>query len=153
MNDVFAEIIRRPHPALVHFPISLFPVSALFVLIAQAQNYPDLLTASYWCFLIAAIMMIPVALTGMLDFVRLKVIRTLKGHRLMMLHLFNGALSTLAAGIAGVYFWQNPPQLYPHLLQAYTVTTIALSIMVLAQGVIAALMIYQHKLGVDGETR
>ena len=153
MNDVITEIIKRPHPAIVHFPISLYPVSALFALLYSAQGEVGFLMTSYWSFLIASAILLPVALTGFLDMVRLKTARSEKAHRLLMLHLFNGIAVTLFGLTAGFYFWRNSPLTDSSAMNAFTTCAILLALMVLGQGIIAALMIYQHKLGVDGETR
>jgi uncharacterized membrane protein len=152
MNDFIAELIKRPHPAIVHFPISLYPVSVLFLIGYNAQNNPALLMAAYGCFLIGSLFLVPVAITGFLDYVRLGV-HSVKAHKLLQIHLLNGLAITIFGLIAGVYFWINSPITDTVLIPALTGSAVLLSMMVLAQGAIAALMIYQHKLGVDGETR
>lgn len=152
LADLMTEIVKRPHPALVHFAMGLYPVSAVFGLLFIAVENSAFLQTSYWCFIIASLFMLPIAITGLLDYIRLKA-HSHKAHRLLMLHLANGAIATVFALISGFYFWRNSPVENAALIQLFLVCSILLSLMVLAQGAIAALMIYQHKLGVDGETR
>lgn len=152
MNDLFAEIIKRPHPALVHFPISLYPISTVFFVLFMSRDATSFLQVSYWCFLIASLFMVPVATTGFLDYIRLKS-HSDKAHHLLQIHLFNGVIATLIGIISGVFFWLQSPFQYDEWVPLYGAISSLLTIMVLAQGAIAALMVYQHKLGVDGETR
>jgi uncharacterized membrane protein len=146
------EIIKRPHPAIVHIPIGLFPVSVIFLLMYRALGNTSFLDASYWCFMFAVISIIPVAVTGWLDYIRLKP-HSDEGHRLLKLHLRNGVLITALSVIAGWYFYMQSPLENENLLTPYTIITVMLSALVLAQGYLAAIMIYQHHIGIDGDTR
>lgn len=152
IRDIMVEIVKRPHPALVHFPISLYPISALFAILFRSQGNINLLQASYWCFIIAAVLLIPIAITGFLDFVRLKP-HSPKAHRLLLIHLINGVLLTLLAIPSAFFFWRQPPWRDNDIFSWFFACTLLFSILALSQGAIAALMVYQHKLGVDGETR
>jgi uncharacterized membrane protein len=152
IRDFLVEIVKRPHPALVHFSMSLYPVSALFAILFQVQDNPDLLQTSYWCFLLSTLMLVPIAITGFLDFIRLKA-HSRKAHRLLLIHLINGLLLTLAAIPSGFFFWRHAPWQDPSVFPWFLGCTLLFSAMALGQGAIAALMVYQHKLGVDGETR
>ncbi len=152
MNAFLHEIVQRTHPALVHFPITLFPVSLFFLLLYWWRQDGTWLESSYACYMIAVVFIIPVAITGIMDYVRLKP-HDDKAHGALMWHVYNGVLITLISLVSGIYFWQRSPIENEFQLPGYTLCTVVLSALVLIQGAIAALMIYQHKLGVEGETR
>jgi uncharacterized membrane protein len=146
------ELIKRPHAALVHIPISLYPVSFIFLAMHYYQDNPAYLIAAFWCFMFAVISIIPIVATGFLDMARLK-FYSREGDRLLKMHLVNGILITILSLGSGWYFYQNQPMLDSSLIASFWTVVALLSVLVMAQGVIAAIMIYQHHIGIDGETR
>lgn len=146
------ELIKRPHPAIVHFPISLFPISLVFLILFWAQDNPFFLNASFWCFVFAAIAVLPVAITGFLDMIRLKS-HSLEAHKSLNLHMLNGIVITLLSIAGGLYFFFNPPMRDTSLLPAYSLLVAVQSLLVMIQGYVGAVMVYQKHLGIDGETR
>ncbi|HEY9688115.1 MAG TPA: DUF2231 domain-containing protein [Coleofasciculaceae cyanobacterium] len=146
------ELLKRPHPAIVHFPISLFPISLVFLILYWARDNVFFLNASFWCFVFGAVMLIPVAVTGFLDMIRLKS-HSLEAHKSLNLHMLNGILITLLALSGGLYFFLNSPMRDPSLLPAYSLLMGVLSLLVAFQGYIGAVMVYRQHLGVDGDTR
>ncbi len=146
------ELKRRSHPALVHFPITLFPISLVFLLLFYGTGNPFFFMASYWCFMFGVISVIPVALTGLHDMKRLKHVSE-QGHRLMNLHLKNGVFITVLSLLLGFFFLWQPPYHREGLFFFYTASLVLLSILVMVQGYVAARMIYGFHLGVEGDTR
>jgi uncharacterized membrane protein len=146
------EIIKRPHAAIVHIPITLYPVSFIFLGMFWYLHDPGFLLAAFWCFMFAVIALVPVSITGFLDMVRLKS-QSLEGHRLLTLHLVNGIAITLFGLAAGGYFYLHQPMMASKAILPFAMVSALLSFMVLSQGLIAAIMVYQHHIGIDGETR
>lgn len=146
------ELMKRPHAAIVHLPMSLYPVSLVFAGMFRFMHDGAFLVAAFWCFMFAAIATLPVSLTGALDMWRLKA-QSFEGHRLLKMHYLNGIAITLFSVIAGVYFLLHSPLSEPEVIPSFIAAAALLSVMVLGQGLIAAIMIYQHHIGIDGETR
>lgn len=146
------ELLKRTHPAIVHFPVSLFPVSFIFLVLYWLQNNAFFLGASFWCMIFGAISVLPVMLTGFWDMVRLKD-HSMDAYKSLNIHMLNGILITVLAIPSGLYFYFNPPMREASLLPAYSLLIAVLSLLVAIQGYLGAIMVYQKHLGVDGETR
>lgn len=146
------ELLKRPHPAIVHFPLSLYPVSFIFLALFWFQQNSLWLSMSFWCYILGAISVLPVAITGMLDMVRLKA-HSASAHRWLNLHAWHGGIITLFSIISGVYFYIYQPMAEPALLRAFAFLVSLMSLMVLVQGYMGAVMVYQKHLGIDGDTR
>ena len=146
------EIIRRPHPAIVHFPIALFPLSFLFLVLYWLTASVAYLSASYWTFLVSAAIIIPTAITGFIDMKRLQRLDSEAAKHLNK-HLVNGIAITLISVATGLLFLWQPPFHHPFLFTIYTLDVAVLSILSMYQGYLGATMVYDHHLGVEGDTR
>lgn len=62
--DKYPFFRRHPHPALVHFPVALFLVAAIFEVIAIATGHEKTEWAALLCALVGLISMPPVIATG-----------------------------------------------------------------------------------------
>lgn len=146
------ELVHRPHPAIVHFPIALFPLSFLFLLLFWLTGNILYLPASYWTFLVAAAIIIPTAITGFIDMRRLSNVNP-DAHRQLQKHYRNGIAITLISIVTGILFLWRMPFHHPFLFTLYTLDLAVLSILVLWQGYLGASIVYDHHLGVEGDTR
>jgi uncharacterized membrane protein len=144
------EVKRRTHPALVHFPLALYPVSLLFLALGWVIRDPFFWAASYWAFVLGVLFTLPVALTGWWDMIRL---RNAKGNKHLRLHVINGTALTVLSLVAAFILIPNPFMAQQNLLLFYTLTLALLTGLVMFQGLLGATMVYQSKIGIDGETR
>ena len=81
------------HVVLIHFPIALFIIGALFDFLGQWKKQPLLAAAAYYNLLVAAIATIPVVITGILAWQWELEGQKLKG--VLLMHLVMGCLSTV----------------------------------------------------------
>lgn len=153
MLSLIKEIIKRPHPPLVHFSLALFPTSVIFAFAYVWLDDLKWLTFSFACFMLAAFFILPITVTGLLDYFRLTSHGTYAGRRHLLIHLINGLAIFFLSLLTGIYFWFHPPTRFEEIRYFYIFATVLLTVMVFAQGAVAAFMVYQDKLGVDGETR
>lgn len=152
MSGLLRTIIKRPHPILVHFPITLFPVSLLFLVLFWLLKNPVMLLASYWVFLIAVLFVIPTALTGWADMKRL--IRVTESAKLpLSKHLINGIAITAISILTGIFFLFQSPFETRGVFALYAVDLLALSFLAVWQSYLGGRMVYAYRLGIDGETR
>lgn len=153
---VINELIKRPHPAIVHFPISLFPISFVFLILFWTQFNFFYLSAGFWCYLFGSVMSIPSALTGFWDMKRLQA-GSDEGYRTLNLHMILGVAIFLLSVGGSIYFLIDYPQRLPmsHSAQIapFTLIVAILTLFVLIQGYLGALMVYRHHFGIEGETR
>ena len=88
---VFAK--HAQHVVLIHFPIALFIIGVLFDFLAQWKRQRLLAAAAYYNLLVAAIVTIPVVVTGILAWQWELEGQRLKG--ILLMHLVMGCLSTV----------------------------------------------------------
>lgn len=140
------------HPAVVHFPITLFPLSAFFMLLwyTLGRNL-FYLHAAYWAFIIGAVVIIPVLATGVRDWQHTQVDNE-AGQRLLKTHMVIGSITGLLAIIGALFYWANKPMVNLDLVPGFTALTLLLTLLVFVQGFIGGLMVYTHKMGVEGHT-
>jgi uncharacterized membrane protein len=60
-------LVKQWHPALVHFPIALLTVEALFLLMYFRTQKPEYERFSFWLLILASLSLVPVVLTGLSD--------------------------------------------------------------------------------------
>lgn len=139
------------HPALVHFPITLFPLSLLFLALMYWTDNAFHLHAAYWSFMLGVLMIIPVLLTGVRD---LRHVHTdnIQSERLLYTHVYFGALISIISILSGIYFLLNKPFLNPELISGFTIISLLLTIMMFVQGFLGGLLVYTHHLGTTGHT-
>lgn len=142
------EFFRRPHPALVHFPITLYPLSLVFLIVFLVNQNNFFLHASFWSLMLGVLTNIPTALTGWHDMNRTE-IRSSQASRLMQMHMINGIIITAIGILAAVIFLWQPPMYDIGLVPLYTLFVIVLSILVFVQGALGGIMVYRHRMGVE----
>lgn len=119
------------HVALVHFPIGLFIVGAIFDFLAQNASRARFAMVAYYNFLAAAISAVPVIATGILAWQLQLAGQKPKG--VLLLHLILGCASAVL--MTAVWYWhvQSRKHSEPHrpvarlMLEALTVAAITLT--------------------------
>lgn len=140
------------HPALVHFPITLFPFSLLFMALwfwfDRNQFY---LQTAYWAYLLGTLLVIPVVLTGFRD-MRHTQVDNEQGRKLLNMHMLLGGTIAGVSIVSSIYYLLNSPLQEPGLIPGFTFFTVLMTLFVFAQGAIGGLMVYSHHMGVTGHT-
>jgi uncharacterized membrane protein len=139
------------HPAIVHFPITLFPLSALFVGLYHWQDNSFFLHAAYWSFMLGALVVLPVVLTGVRDWLHTRV-EDIRGYKRAYFHIIIGALIAFISTISGIYFLLHKPIAEPNLISGFSLIAVLLTLLVFIQGFIGGLMVYTHHMGIEGHT-
>ena len=106
-SAIFAK--HAQHVVLIHFPIALFLTGVAFDLMSVWVHRKDLETVAFWNLTIAAVMVIPAALTGLAAWQLEFEGRALRG--LLRLHLLLGLTSlTLILAVWAVHYrhWRRP---------------------------------------------
>jgi uncharacterized membrane protein len=93
--DIKAALLAKhaQHVVLIHFPIALFIVGVAFDFMAQWTKRQSLAAAAYCNFLAAAVVTVPVLITGVLAWQWQLEGQRLKG--ILLLHLVLGCASSL----------------------------------------------------------
>lgn len=100
------------HVALVHFPIGLFIVGAVFDFLAQSANRAHFAIVAYYNFLVAAISAVPVVATGFLAW-QLQ-LEGQKPKGVLLLHLMFGCASAVLMIAVWVWHFQTRKDSEPH---------------------------------------
>ncbi len=93
--DIKAALLAKhaQHVVLIHFPIALFIVGVAFDFLAQWTKRQSLAAAAYCNFLTAAVVTVPVLITGLLAWQLQLEGQRLKG--ILLMHLVLGCASSL----------------------------------------------------------
>jgi uncharacterized membrane protein len=119
------------HVALVHFPIALFLIGVTFDFAAQRTARGDFATVARYNLVLAALFVVPVAITGLIAWQWALEGARLKG--VLLLHLVFGSLSTvlvLLVGWAHLRSLRKPERPLPSYrlpVEAVTVVLVALT--------------------------
>lgn len=146
------EVKHPIHPAVVHFPITLFPISTLFIVLWVWQNNPFFLHAAYWAFLLGALMTLPAGLTGFRDW-RHTYTDSPQGRKVTYAHISLGLSLVVISLISGIFYLLHKPMVEISLIPGFMVITTLVTLMVMIQGFLGGLMVYTHRMGVAGHTR
>lgn len=136
------------HPALVHFPITLFPLSTVFLVLWIWLDNSFYLHAAYWSFMFGALLILPVMGTGVWDLMRTISI----GHvneKWVYLHMMVGLLITFVSVLSGLYYLFNKPMLNLDMIPGFIGISILTTLLVLAQGFIGGVLVYTYRMGVS----
>lgn len=145
------EISHPIHPAIVHFPVTLFPLSTVFIILWIWLDNSFYLHAAYWSFLFGALMVIPVILTGLRDLRHTRPDNR-QGQKVVLAHVTLGALIGLLSTISGIFFLRNQPMFDITVMPTFITVSFLLTLMVFAQGFLGGLMVYTHRMGIRGRT-
>jgi uncharacterized membrane protein len=144
---------KNLHPAFVHFPLTLFPLSLLFLVLFWFQDNPFFLHASYWAFMIGALIIVPVAWTGWIDWLDLRDTQPeSEAGRVVNFHVRNGIAITIISLVTAIFFLWQKPMAEPMVMTLYTITTSLLTLMVILQGYVGGQMVYRFRIGVKPES-
>jgi uncharacterized membrane protein len=150
LAEIMRETMRRPHPAVVHFPITLYPLSLVFLIIFWAVDNPFFLHASFWSLTFGVITTIFAAMAGWHDYNRVKAERGRESN-LLNLHMASGITITAISILALVIFLWQPPMNNAAQIPLYTFFVILLTALIIVQGAVGGLMVYGYRIGVKRE--
>jgi uncharacterized membrane protein len=151
MNKFLQEVVLPPHQAIRHVPITLFPVSLVFMILFIGQHSLDSLKMAYWCYLFGAFSTLPVGITEYLGMRRLK-LHSQEAQPYLQMYYILGVALVLVSIVSACYFLMHSPVTHLELAKPFFMIVLALSLSIFFQGWVAAIMVYQCRLGIEGET-
>lgn len=139
------------HPAVVHFPIALFPVSAIFLILWFWRDGIFLLNAAYWTFMFAAFGAVIAGGTGILDYYNAPYPEHPEegAPRIARLHIRTGVAVTLIALISAVYFLIEKPVNGMALVKWFAIIVFLETVLVIVQGFLGGRLVYKYHFGID----
>jgi uncharacterized membrane protein len=143
--------MKAVHPATVHFPITLFPVSSIFLLLWLWQGQAFFLDASYWTFLFAVLAALIAGSSGILDYFTAPYPKHKQrgAEKTAKAHIAIGVIITATALGSGIYFLLENPMDNPALIRWFTAASFFESFLVLVQGFLGGLLVYKHHFGIE----
>lgn len=143
--------IQAIHPATVHFPITLFPVSSIFLVLWFWQGYIFFLNAAYWTFMFAALATLVAGSSGILDYFNAPYPKHKQSgaHKTAKAHIIIGVILTVTALSSGIYFLLENPIDNRALIKWFASITFFVSFLVLVQGFLGGLLVYKHHFGIE----
>ncbi|MEO6865063.1 MAG: DUF2231 domain-containing protein [Gemmatimonadaceae bacterium] len=139
------------HPAVVHFPISLFPVSALFLILWFWRDSPFFLDATYWTFMFAALGAVIAGGTGILDYYNASYPEHPEegATKISKLHVRTGVALTIIALVSAVYFLIEKPANDLALVKWFAIVVFLETMLVIIQGFLGGRLVYKYHFGVE----
>ncbi len=157
VNQQHAGRYPAIHPAVVHFPIALFPASAMFVILWFWRGDMFFLNASYWTFMFAAIGAVIAGGTGIFDYYNASGPEhaAAGAGKIATLHVRIGVVVTTIALISAAYFLVERPVNDLALVKWFAVIVFLETLLVISQGFLGGRLVYRYRFGIDprqGET-
>jgi uncharacterized membrane protein len=130
--DLKAALLAKhaQHVVLIHFPIALFIVGALFDFVAQWTKKQTLAAAAYYNFTMAAIAAVPVVTTGLLAWQWQLEGQHLKG--ILLQHLVLGCTSAVLIWVVWWIHFRAQRKQLTLLLPAYRLPIEALGVAIVS---------------------
>ncbi|MEO6778690.1 MAG: DUF2231 domain-containing protein [Gemmatimonadaceae bacterium] len=150
-NQQHAGRFPAIHPAVVHFPIALFPVGAVLLILYFWQGSIFFLNAAYWTFMFAALGAVIAGGTGFLDYYNAPYPEhTEEGASgAAKLHIRTGVAVTVIAVISAVYFLIEKPVNDLALVRWFAITVFLETVLVIVQGFLGGRLVYKYHFGIE----
>ncbi len=142
---------RAIHPAMVHFPITLFPVSALLLILWLWRGNIFFLHSSYWIFMFAAAGAVISGGSGIFDYFNAPYPKYKQSgaEKSAKMHIINGVIVTAIALASAIYFLLEKPMDNPGLVKWFALITFLESLLVIIQGFLGGLLVYTYHFGIE----
>lgn len=139
------------HPAVVHFPIALFPVSAIFLILWFWRDGIFFLNAAYWAFMFAACGAVIAGGTGILDYYNAPYPEHPEAGapKIAKLHIRTGVALTIIALISAVYLLIENPVNDLALVKWFAIIVFLETVLVIVQGFLGGRLVYKYHFGID----
>ncbi|MEO8945551.1 MAG: DUF2231 domain-containing protein [Gemmatimonadaceae bacterium] len=139
------------HPAVVHFPIALFPVSALFLILWFWRDSSFFLNATYWTFMFAALGAVIAGGSGILDYYNASYPEQPEegASTISKLHVRTGVAVTIIALISAVYFLIEKPVNDLALVKWFAIIVFLQTALVIIQGFLGGRLVYKYHFGIE----
>ncbi len=150
-NQLHAGKYPAIHPAAVHFPIVLFPVSAIFLILWFCLNDLFFLNASYWTFMFAALGAVIAGGTGFFDYYNASYPEHPEegAGRMAKIHIRTGVCLVVIALISAIYFLIEKPTHNVDLVKWFATIVFLETLLVFAQGFMGGLLVYKYHFGIE----
>lgn len=139
------------HPAVVHFPIALFLLSTVFLILWFWQDNTFFLKAGYWSFMFAALGAVVAGGTGILDYYNAPYPEHPEqgAPKVAKLHIRTGVAVTIIALIGAVCFLVENPVSDLALVKWFAITVFLLTVLVIIQGFLGGRLVYRYHFGIE----
>lgn len=139
------------HPGITHFPIALFPVSAIFLMLWFRQTDIFFLSASYWTFMFAALGAVIAGSSGIFDYYNAPGPKhaAAGAGKIATLHVRTGVAVTSIALISAVYFLMEKPVNDPALVKWFALIVFLETILVIVQGFLGGRLVFKYRFGIE----
>lgn len=150
-NQLHAGKCPAIHPAAVHFPIVLFPVSAIFLILWFCRDNAFFLNASYWTFMFAALGAVIAGGTGFFDYYNASYPEHPEegAGRIAKFHIRTGVVLVVIALISALYFLIEKPTNDLSLVKWFAIIVFLETLLVIAQGFMGGLLVFRYHFGIE----
>lgn len=139
------------HPEIVHFPIALFLLSALFLILWFWRADIFFLNAAYWTFMLAALGAVIAGSAGIFDYYNAPYPEhpAAGAAKISTMHIRMGVAVTSIALIGAVYFLVKDPVNELALVKWFAVIVFLEAFLVIVQGFSGGRLVYKYHFGIE----
>ena len=139
------------HPAVIHFPIVLFLLSALFLILWFWRDSIFFLNAAYWTFMFAALGAVVAGGTGFLDYYNASYPEHAEegAATASKRHIYVGVAITVIAVVSAVYFLIEKPINDLALVKWFAIISFVEALLVIIQGFLGGRLVYKYHYGIE----
>jgi uncharacterized membrane protein len=135
-----------PHPAIVHFPVALISIAALFALISLFVKRDLFKEVAFWTLLVGVIGAIGAVITGLIE--EQNLVHTEEIHKLLTKHRFNGIGILILAFALLTWLWVRKRKFGKSEYTIWTLFLVIGTAAILYQGWLGGRMVFEQGAGV-----
>ena len=151
VNQQHAGRFPAIHPIAIHFPVALFPVSAVLLVLWLWRGNIFFLNGTYWTFMFAGLGAVIAGGTGFLDYYNAPYPEHAEGGaaKIAKLHIRIGVVVTIIALISAVYFLIENPVNNLALVNWFAAIVFLETFLVIIQGFLGGRLVYKFHFGIE----
>lgn len=134
------------HPAIVHFPIALLSIAALFAVISLFVKKEFFKEAAFWNLLLGVIGSIAAVLTGLVEEQNLA--HNEEVHKILLKHKFTGIIILILSFTLLTWVWVRKNKFGRKEYILWAVFLVLGTAMIFYQGTLGGRMVFEHGAGV-----
>ena len=134
------------HPAIVHFPVALLSIAALFAVISLFKKNDFFKIAAFWNLLFGVIGAVAAVLTGLIE--EQNLIHNEEVHQILVKHKFNGLAIMILSQILLTWYWVRKNKFKRNEYILWVSSLVIGTVMIIYQGYLGSQMVFEEGAGV-----
>ena len=134
------------HPAIVHFPVALISIAALFAVISLFRKNDFFKVATFWNLLFGVIGAMAAVFTGLIE--EQNLLHNEEVHKILVKHKLNGFAIMILSQILLTWYWVRKNKIGKKEYALWALLLVISSVMIIYQGFLGGRMVFDKGAGV-----